>query len=65
MTMLKNSCQSINIKLTKPSFIHIQHNETRDSCIVLTVDEKILVINGKDEESTKEIYDELTKKINE
>jgi uncharacterized membrane protein len=36
-----------------------------DSCIVLTVDEKILVINGKDEESTKEIYDELTKKINE
>lgn len=34
-----------------------------DSCVVLTVDDKILVINGKDEESTKEIYDELIKRI--
>lgn len=30
-----------------------------DSCIVLTVDGKVLVINGKDEESTRKIYDRL------
>lgn len=36
-----------------------------DSCVVLTVDEKILVINGNDEEQTKAIYDELIKKISE
>lgn len=34
-----------------------------DSCIVLTVDEKVLVFNGKDEEQTKAIYDQLIKKI--
>ena len=33
------------------------------SCIVLTVDEKILVINGKNDEQTKAIYNELIKKI--
>lgn len=36
-----------------------------DSCVVLTVDEKILVINGKDEEHTKAIYDELIKRMSE
>lgn len=36
-----------------------------DSCIVLTVDKKILVINGKDEQSTQKIYDELMKQWNE
>lgn len=36
-----------------------------DSCIVLTVDDKILVINGKDEEHTKVIYYELIKRISE
>lgn len=36
-----------------------------DSCIVLTVDGKTLVINGKDEESTKEIYNELVKRVSE
>lgn len=35
-----------------------------DSCIVLSADEKILVLNGKDEESTKEIYEELSKHLN-
>jgi len=30
-----------------------------DACVVLTVDDEILVINGKNEESTKEIYDEI------
>lgn len=30
-----------------------------DACVVLTVGDKILVINGKDEEHTKEIYEEL------
>lgn len=35
-----------------------------DSCVVVTVDEKILVINGKDEKSTKEIYDKLSKRVN-
>ena len=34
-----------------------------DDCIVLTVDEKILVINGKDEAQTKEMFEELTKRI--
>lgn len=34
-----------------------------DACVVLTVGEKILVINGKDEEHTKEIYDELIRRI--
>lgn len=34
-----------------------------DSCVVLTVDGNILVINGKDEEETKAIYDELCEKI--
>lgn len=36
-----------------------------DSCVVLTVDEKILVINGTDDEHTKAVYDELIKKISE
>lgn len=35
-----------------------------DACIVLTIDDKKLVINGKTEELTKEIYDELTLRIN-
>lgn len=34
-----------------------------DACIVLTVDDDILVINGKNEEQTKEIYEELQKKL--
>ena len=34
-----------------------------DSCIVLTVDGKILVINGESEESTQDIYDELMKRL--
>ncbi len=34
-----------------------------DACIVLTVDNNILVINGKNEEQTKEIYEELQKKL--
>ena len=36
-----------------------------DSCVVLTVDEKILVINGTDDEQTKAIYDELIRKMGE
>lgn len=34
-----------------------------DSCVVLTIDKKTLVINGKDEDQTKAIYNELIKKI--
>ena len=34
-----------------------------DACVVLTVGDKILVINGKDEEHTKEIYDELIRRM--
>lgn len=34
-----------------------------DSCVVLTEDEKILVINGTDDEHTKAIYNELIKRI--
>lgn len=34
-----------------------------DSCVVLTVDERILVINGTDDEQTKAIYNELIKRI--
>lgn len=34
-----------------------------DSCVVLTVDGKILVINGTDEGHTKAIYNELIKRI--
>lgn len=34
-----------------------------DACVVLTVDDKILVINGKNEERTKEIYDGLLKRM--
>lgn len=30
-----------------------------DACVIITVDDKILVFNGKDEERTKAIYDEL------
>lgn len=33
-----------------------------NSCVVISVDGKILVINGKDEENTQEIYRELKKK---
>lgn len=33
-----------------------------DAGIVLTVGEKIIVINGEDEDSTKEIYDELVRR---
>lgn len=36
-----------------------------DSCVVLNVDGKILVINGIDDESTKAIFDTLTQKINQ
>ena len=36
-----------------------------DSCIVLTVDGNILVINGIDDESTKNIYNELVRRISE
>lgn len=35
-----------------------------DSCIVLTVDDKVLVFNGKDEELTKGMYEELLQKVN-
>ncbi len=38
---------------------------TCDSCIVLTVDDKILVMNGADAESTKNLYEELIKRISE
>jgi len=34
-----------------------------DECIVITADDKKLVINGKDEDITKQIYDELMNKI--
>jgi uncharacterized membrane protein len=33
-----------------------------DACVVLTVGEKILVVGGRDTESTKNIYDELIKR---
>ena len=36
-----------------------------DPCIVVTVHDKILVLNGKDEDSTKEIYTMINQKINE
>lgn len=36
-----------------------------DSCVVLTVGDKTLVVNGKDEASTKEIYNEISKRIEE
>ncbi len=36
-----------------------------DSCIVLTIKDKILVINGKNDENTKQIYDELTNRVTE
>ncbi|MBO5019940.1 MAG: SdpI family protein [Clostridia bacterium] len=35
-----------------------------DSCVVITSNEKVLIISGSDEEQTKEIYETLTKKIN-
>ena len=41
---------------------------TYKSCnagVVLTINDKVLVINGKDEEHTKAIYDELVKRMNE
>ena len=34
-----------------------------DSCVVLTVNDRILVINGPDDEQTKAIYNELINKI--
>ena len=34
-----------------------------DSGVILTVNDKILVINGKDQEQTKAIYDELKKRM--
>ncbi len=34
-----------------------------NACVVLSVDDKILVINGKNEEDAKVIYDELIKRI--
>lgn len=42
---------------TRYSYIHC------DSCVVLTVNEETLVINGTDDEHTKEIYEKLIKKI--
>ncbi len=38
---------------------------TCDSCIVLTVDDKVLVLNGENEKGTKEIYEELLQRISE
>ena len=35
-----------------------------DSCIVLTVGDRVLVLNGKEEAKTKEMYEELLQKIN-
>ena len=35
-----------------------------DSCVVITVDDNILVINGKDKKQTKVIYDELCNRMN-
>lgn len=34
-----------------------------DSCVVIHVDDKVLVINGQDEANTKELYEELDKRI--
>ena len=34
-----------------------------DSCVVISAEDKILVINGKNEESTKKIYEELMERI--
>ena len=36
---------------------------TCDACVVITADDKVLVVNGKDEAQTQEIYDELMKRI--
>ena len=36
-----------------------------DACVVLTVDDKILTVGGVDAESTKAIYEELSKRITE
>lgn len=36
-----------------------------DSCVVLSVGDRILVINGENDESTKQLYDELTKRVDE
>ena len=36
-----------------------------DSCVVLTVGDRVLVVNGQDEESTQEIYRELMKRVSE
>jgi len=38
---------------------------TCDSCIMLTVDDKVLVFNGENEEITKELYEELLQRIGE
>ncbi len=35
-----------------------------DSCIVLTVGDRVLVFNGKEEAKTKEMYEELLQRIN-
>ncbi|MBD5520415.1 MAG: DUF1648 domain-containing protein [Lachnospiraceae bacterium] len=35
-----------------------------DACVVLYIDDKILIINGKNEEDTKVIYDELVMRMN-
>lgn len=36
-----------------------------EACVVLTIDDKILVINGKDEDKTKELYQELSSRFEE
>ena len=36
-----------------------------DSCVVLTFGDRVLVVNGQDEESTQEIYRELMKRVSE
>lgn len=34
-----------------------------DACVVLTIGDKVLVLNGEDEESTEQIYRELTERV--
>lgn len=34
-----------------------------DSCIVITIEDRVLVLNGKDEEQTKEMYDKLISRV--
>lgn len=36
-----------------------------DSCVVLTIGDEVLVLNGEDDESTRQIYEELTRRVGE